>query len=73
MPDDKYTVENVIQVWHDGRGDRIEFRLHPDGIDDLYEIRTVLPDGKEERSISIDRQQALLLFEAALKVLRDGL
>jgi hypothetical protein len=73
MADDKYSVEKVVQVWHDGRGDRVEFRPHPDGLDDLYELRSVTADGASEASVTLNREQALLLFEAALKVLRDGI
>lgn len=63
-----YTLEKVVQVWDDKLGSRVEFKPDGDGLG-LFEIRSVDPEGKVESSITITKEQAILLFREALQEL----
>lgn len=70
MSETKYSLETVRQVWNDKQGDRIEVGPDTDGLD-LVSIRHKDDDSKTTSEITMPPEQALLVYEALGRTLRE--
>jgi len=62
-----YSVEDVVVIWNDGTGERIE--VGPDReVIGLCEIRQYTDDSKKTESLICSKEQALLIAEAIQKL-----
>jgi len=59
---EKYSVEEIVQIWDNKTGERIEFGPDRDGLD-LVEIRQYSDDSKVGARIVLTKEQIVLLAE----------
>lgn len=64
----KFSLETVCKIWNDECGERLEVGPDRDGLG-LLEIRSFTSDGKINASVTMPKEQALVLFQALGKLL----